>query len=114
LADLIWQREDYIGENIDLIATLWRFEESEDFRYNLKYKIQATDYAQDGKTILRYDNANDAHGSRHHKHLEDDSLTEPIQDPFQDVDPENTEEVIKAIEKLWSKFKQEVKQKHED
>ncbi|MFB6100441.1 MAG: DUF6516 family protein [Candidatus Nanohalobium sp.] len=114
MAELIWQREDYIGDDIDIVATLWKLEDSDEFRYNLKYNIQATDYSKDGETVLRYDNANNAHAARRHKHIEKESSTRPIKDPFRDVDPDNTEEVVEAMEELWKKFKQEVEEHHED
>jgi len=110
LAEIIWQREDYIREDIDLVAVLWKFDESDEFKHNLKYKIQATDYSKNGETVLRYDNANDSHADRHHKHINKESSTEAIENPFTDVDPDNVEEVIEAMNELWRKFKQEVKQ----
>jgi hypothetical protein len=114
MAELIWQREDYIGDDIDIVAILWKFEDSDEFRYDLKYKIQATDYSKDGETVLRYDNANDAHAARHHKHVENENSTQPIEDPFKNIDSDNPKEVVEAMEELWKKFKQDVEKRHED
>lgn len=52
-------------------ALAWAVPESEQFPEGVKYSFQYI--GPDDEQILRYDNANDAHGvGRHHRHYYDD------------------------------------------
>jgi hypothetical protein len=57
------------GDRWEAIA--WRVPESEQFPEGVKYSFQYL--GPDDEEILRYDNANDAHGvGRHHRHYRDE------------------------------------------
>lgn len=97
-------------ENIDsdtvVSVTIWKVPESENFPEGIKYKLQAFD-ADTGKTLLRYDNHNDAHEARHHKHV-GESNTKQIENPFKHVNTKNSQNLSEAVMKLIRRFEDEV------
>jgi len=60
-----------IGE-VRIEARAWEVPPSDEFPNGLKYSFQALDL--DDNHIERWDNTNDAHGPRHHKHLRDGEI----------------------------------------
>lgn len=109
--ELFHYREQFTG-NVEIEVVAHRVPESDDFPNGIKYSFQAMD-RDTGETLLRYDNSNDSHVSRHHKHLED-GTTEEIEDPFAGKDMEKRKEVKEAAEELYKRFKNEVVERYED
>ena len=81
-----------ILEDIRIEASAWEVPSSDEFPNGLKYRFQALD--MDENHIQRWDNTNDTHGPRHHKHLPDGEI-EPIQNP-----PETPEEVQELLKEF--------------
>ncbi|MDZ7687304.1 MAG: DUF6516 family protein [Halobacteriales archaeon] len=80
-------------------AEAWKVPPSEEYPNGVKYRFQALD--EDDDHLARWDNTNDAHGPRHHRHLPDGDV-EQIENP-----PESPEEV----KKLLREFVREVTQR---
>lgn len=97
---LVDYREN-MDSNTIISVTVWKVPESQEFPEGIKYKLQAFDVRTED-TILRYDNHNDAHESRHHKHIE--NRTEKIENPFKN------KETPQSILILIEKFEKEVEQ----
>jgi len=76
-----------IGD-VRIEARAWKVPSSEEYPNGIKYSFQAL---RGQEHVERWDNTNDAHGSRHHKHLPDGEI-EPVEDP-----PESTEEVKELL-----------------
>ena len=69
--------------------------ESERFPSGLKYRFQSC--WSNGDLIVRYDNSNDAHISKHHKHIVEggEEVTKPLQEK-----PETQDDLLKLL-KSW-------------
>lgn len=100
-------------ENTDektvISVKIWKVPKSKEFPEQIKYKLQAFN-VETGKTILRYDNHNDAHEARHHKHLGPEE-TRKIVNPFKEVDAENEQQISEAIIQLINRFEKEVEER---
>lgn len=66
-AHAIFDDEDEFPEGDRYEAIAWSVPESPEYPHGIKYSFQYL--GPDDEAILRYDNANDAHGvGRHHRH----------------------------------------------
>jgi hypothetical protein len=81
-----------IVEGVRIEASAWEVPLSNDFSNGLKYRFQALD--MDENHIQRWDNTNDTHGPRRHKHLPDGGI-EPIDNP-----PETPDEVQELLKEF--------------
>ena len=70
-ATRVFEGDDEFPEGDRWEAIAWAVPESESFPAGVKYSFQYL--GPDDEEILRYDNANDAHGvGRHHRHYRGD------------------------------------------
>jgi hypothetical protein len=81
-----------IVAGVRIEASAWEVPPSDEFPNGLKYSFQALD--MDENHIERWDNTNDAHGARHHRHLPDGEI-EPIENP-----PETTDDVQELLKEF--------------
>ncbi|MDY7082419.1 MAG: DUF6516 family protein [Halobacteria archaeon] len=98
MAEKIAQRTLNIG-GIRVEAIAWKVQSSGEFPEGIKYRFQALD--EENNHVERWDNTNDTHGPRHHKHLADGTIEE-IEEP-----PENRDD----IKELLREFINEVTKK---
>ena len=96
------EKQDLEGKTYILDVIAYIVPESEQFPSGVKYSFQAV-YKEMEQLIVRYDNANDSHAAKHHKHIvkNGEETTEAL-----DVQPENA----KQLHKLFQKWIEEVKQ----
>ncbi|MFB6100672.1 MAG: DUF6516 family protein [Candidatus Nanohalobium sp.] len=94
---LVDERDEIeIGNDVVLLERMAAVvPESEKFPSGVKYRFHACQ--ANGDLIVRYDNANDAHVAKHHKHVVEDGeeVTKPISN-----NPE-TEEGLLELLKQW-------------
>jgi hypothetical protein len=79
--------------------------ESESFPSGFKYRFQAC--WSNGELIVRYDNSNDAHVSKHHKHIVEDSeeVTKPLP-----IEPETQGDLLEMLKQWRRDVMENVKQ----
>lgn len=96
------EKQDSEGKTYILDVIAYIVPGSEQFPSGVKYSFQAV-YKETEELIMRYDNANDSHAAKHHKHIIKDAeeTTEPL-----GLQPENA----KQLHKLFQKWIEEVKQ----
>lgn len=92
---------DKYGRAYIIEAVAYIVPRSDRFPSGTKYSFHAG-YVGDGGLILRYDNANDSHVSKHHKHYVDgqEKVVEPVE-----FKPKNSAQLVK----LFKEWKEEVK-----
>lgn len=112
LANLLFHYTREISADIEIEVVAHKVPSSETYPEGIKYRFQAFD-SRTKQTLLRYDNSNDTHVSRHHKHLENGEVRR-LEDPFQGREIEKREEAVKAAENLLEKFIDEVKRRYEN
>ena len=84
--------------SVRIEATAWEVPPSEEYPNGVKYRFQALD--EDQNHIERWDNTNDVHGPRHHKHLPDEEV-KPIVNP-----PEGPDDVKELLREFIEQVKE--------
>jgi len=95
------KKTDGNGREYVIEAVAFKVPESEAFPSGLKYSFHAN-YLDEEKLILRYDNANDFHAAKHHKHMieNENEITKPLK-----KQPENIEQLYELFKEWIQKVK---------
>ncbi|QGA80029.1 toxin-antitoxin system TumE family protein [Candidatus Nanohalobium constans] len=90
------EKQSSEGQTYILDVVAYTVPESDQFPSGVKYSFQAV-YKETEQLIVRYDNANDSHAAKHHKHVMKDGeeTTESLE-----LQPGNAKQLHKLFQKM--------------